>query len=78
MQTPARLTAFDVIELFRQVPRGRSVSTHPKGQILYGQGNSANSVFYIHNGKVKLTVVSKHGKGRGRDQGAGRISAREL
>ena len=62
MQTPAKLTALDVIELFRQVPRGRSVSTHPKGQILYGQGDPANSVFYIHKGKVKLTVVSKRGK----------------
>jgi CRP/FNR family transcriptional regulator, cyclic AMP receptor protein len=62
MQIAAKLTSLDVIELFRHVPRGWSVSTHPKGQILYGQGDPANSVFYIHKGKVKLTVVSKRGK----------------
>src|SRR5580698_727061 len=62
MQTAAKLTSLDVIELFRHVPRGWSVSTHPKGQILYGQGDPANSVFYIHKGKVKLTVISKRGK----------------
>ena len=39
-----------------------SVSTYPKNQIVYAQGDPANSVFYIHKGKVKVTVVSKRGK----------------
>ena len=33
-----------------------------KGSNPLRAGNSANSVFYIHKGKVKLTVVSKRGK----------------
>ena len=48
--------------LFRQDSKGLYVSTYPKDQILYAQGDPANSVFYIHRGKVKVTVVSKRGK----------------
>lgn len=33
-----------------------------KGQILYSQGDVADAVFYIETGKIKLTVVSEHGK----------------
>ena len=60
MQTPA-LPSFDVMALFRREPRGLSVSTYPKGQILYAQGDPTNSVPFIR-GKVKVTVVSKRGK----------------
>ena len=31
-------------------------------QIVFSQGDQADSVFYIHHGKVKLTVVSEQGK----------------
>src|ERR1700684_2352124 len=61
MQTAAKRTSLDVTELFRQEP-GLSVSTYSKNEIVYTQGDPANSVFYIHKGKVKVTVVSKRGK----------------
>jgi CRP-like cAMP-binding protein len=61
MQTAAKRTSLDVTELFRQEP-GLSVSTYSKNQIIYRQGDPANSVFYVHKGKVKVTVVSKRGK----------------
>jgi len=62
MQTLAKQPSFDVMGLFRQEPKGLSVSTYPKDQIVYAQGDPANSVCYIHQGKVKVTVVSKRGK----------------
>jgi CRP/FNR family transcriptional regulator, cyclic AMP receptor protein len=62
MQTTAELPPFDVMGLFRQHPKGLSTSTYPKSQVVYAQGSPANSVFYIHTGKVKVTVVSKRGK----------------
>jgi CRP-like cAMP-binding protein len=31
-------------------------------QVLYAQGDAAEAVFYIHKGKVKVTVTSAHGK----------------
>jgi CRP/FNR family cyclic AMP-dependent transcriptional regulator len=54
--------SFSVMDLFHQEPKRLSVTTYPKDQIVYAQGDAANSVFYINKGKVKLTVVSKRGK----------------
>jgi CRP/FNR family cyclic AMP-dependent transcriptional regulator len=33
-----------------------------ENQIVYSQGDPADSVFYIHEGKVKVSVISKFGK----------------
>jgi len=38
------------------------VLTFPKKQILFSQGEAAESVFYIQMGQIKLTVVSAQGK----------------
>jgi CRP-like cAMP-binding protein len=38
------------------------VSKYKENQILYVQGDPADSVFYIHKGKVKVTVISGRGK----------------
>jgi len=37
-------------------------SKYSENQTIYAQGDPADSVFYIHRGKVKVTVVSKLGK----------------
>jgi len=37
-------------------------SQYNANQIVYTQGDPADSVFYIHRGKVKVTVISKLGK----------------
>jgi CRP/FNR family transcriptional regulator, cyclic AMP receptor protein len=41
---------------------GRAISEYRKDQIVYRQGEPADSVFYIQSGKVKKTVVSEQGK----------------
>jgi CRP/FNR family cyclic AMP-dependent transcriptional regulator len=41
---------------------GRTVLTSPKKQILFSQGDTADAVFYIQEGRVKLSVVSQDGK----------------
>src|SRR6202050_684493 len=41
---------------------GRTVSDYRKDQVVYTQGEPADSVFYIQSGKVKKTVVSETGK----------------
>src|SRR5947207_3980513 len=33
-----------------------------KGQIVFSQGDTADKVFYIQKGRIKLTVISKRGK----------------
>jgi len=41
---------------------GRKIEAFPKKQTIFTQGDSSDAVFYIKEGKVKLTVVSKIGK----------------
>ena len=41
---------------------GRSISKYRKNQTVFSQGSSADAVFYIQKGKVKITVVSEQGK----------------
>src|ERR1700676_405133 len=38
------------------------LSKHRKKQIIFAQGDPSDAVIYIKKGKVKVTVVSKHGK----------------
>jgi CRP-like cAMP-binding protein len=45
-----------------KVGEGKTIANYRKDQIIFSQGEAADAVFYIQHGKVKLTVVSKHGK----------------
>ena len=55
-------TPFDPAVFLKTAAKGRTVSTYPKKQIIFAQGNAADSVHYIQSGKVKVTVVSEGGK----------------
>jgi CRP/FNR family cyclic AMP-dependent transcriptional regulator len=60
--TLKRGTRFDPAAFLKTAAKGRVISTHPKKQIIFAQGDAANSVHYIQSGKVKVTVVSSAGK----------------
>ena len=53
---------FDPAIFLETAAKGRVVSTHRKREILFTQGDDADAIFYIRKGKVKVIVVSKHGK----------------
>jgi CRP/FNR family transcriptional regulator, cyclic AMP receptor protein len=53
---------FDPKVFLSKVGRGRTVSDFKKNQIVYSQGAPADSVFYIQDGRVKITVLSELGK----------------
>ncbi len=53
---------FDAAVFLETAAKGRVVSTHRKGEILFAQGDDADAIFYIREGKVKVTVISEHGK----------------
>jgi CRP-like cAMP-binding protein len=53
---------FDPKVFLSKVNGGRAISDYRKDQIVYSQGEPADSVFYIQSGKVKQTVVSEQGK----------------
>ena len=53
---------FDPKKFLATIGEGRTVVSFPKKQTIFTQGDSADSVFYIQAGKVRLTVLSKIGK----------------
>jgi CRP/FNR family transcriptional regulator, cyclic AMP receptor protein len=53
---------FDPKAFLSKVDGGRTISDYRKDQIVYGQGDPADCVFFIQSGKVKKTVVSEQGK----------------
>src|SRR6266478_4918203 len=57
-----RKLPFDPKVFLSKVNGGRAISDYQKDQIVYTQGEPADSVFYIQSGKVKQTVVSEQGK----------------
>ena len=54
--------AFDPKIFLAKVGNGKTISKYEKDQIVFSQGDVADAVFYIQSGKIKLTVVSEHGK----------------
>src|ERR1700687_2597555 len=57
-----RLSKFDPQTFLSTINGGRKIEAVPKKQTIFAQGDSADAVFYIREGKVRLTVVSKIGK----------------
>jgi CRP/FNR family transcriptional regulator, cyclic AMP receptor protein len=53
---------FDPKEFLAKVGEGKTISKYRKDQIVFSQGEVADAVFYIQQGKIKLTVVSEQGK----------------
>jgi CRP/FNR family cyclic AMP-dependent transcriptional regulator len=53
---------FDADAFLANVGDGISVVNASKGQAIFSQGDAADALFYIQNGKVKVTTVSRHGK----------------
>jgi len=53
---------FDLKAFLATIGEGRKFVFVPKKQTIFAQGDPSDAVFYIQNGKVKLTVVSNDGK----------------
>jgi CRP/FNR family cyclic AMP-dependent transcriptional regulator len=61
MGKPAK-SAFDVRVFLARVGEGKSILQFKKGQNIFVQGDRADTVFYIQQGRIKLTVLSDQGK----------------
>jgi len=53
---------FDPHSFLATIGEGRKFVLFPKKHVIFSQGDTADAVFYVQTGKVKLTVVSKTGK----------------
>ena len=57
-----RATSFDPKTCLARVRDSNSTLRCQKHQMIFAQGDAANAVFYIQEGHVKLSVVSRQGK----------------
>ncbi|TKB66173.1 MAG: Crp/Fnr family transcriptional regulator [Nitrospira sp.] len=55
-------TPFNLDKFLDKIDKGIRSLSSPKDGTLYSQGDTADAVFYIQAGKVKVTVLSEHGK----------------
>ena len=53
---------FDPKSFLAKVGEGKQVIEYKKNEVVFSQGEVADAVFYIQEGEVRLTVVSKQGK----------------
>ena len=54
--------AFDPKDFLAKVGEGKTIVEFRKDQVVFAQGDAADTVFYIQKGRVKVVVISEHGK----------------
>ena len=57
-----KAAAFDADAFLEAMGRGRTVSKCQPQEVIFSQGDRADSVYYVRSGKVKLSVTSANGK----------------
>src|SRR5258708_6312256 len=66
MSNPAPIQAlkgaFDYRAFLGRAEAGKTIEKYAKNQKIFSQGDIADTVFFIQKGKVKITVLSEHGK----------------
>jgi CRP-like cAMP-binding protein len=53
---------FDPKAFLAKADGGKTMTNYQEKQAVFSQADPADSIFYIHKGKIKLTVVSSQGK----------------
>jgi CRP/FNR family transcriptional regulator, cyclic AMP receptor protein len=61
LQKPTKDT-FDAQASLAKVGAGKTILEFEKGQNVFAQGDIADAVYYLQQGKIKLTVLSDQGK----------------
>jgi CRP/FNR family transcriptional regulator, cyclic AMP receptor protein len=56
------LPAFDLHEFLESAGIARRITKYPRGAAVFSQGDAASDVFYLQQGSVKLSVLSRTGK----------------
>jgi CRP-like cAMP-binding protein len=60
-KTPRR-PPFNLKDFLAKANGGRTITAYRANDHIFAQGETADAIFYIKQGKVRLTVVSKQGK----------------
>jgi len=61
-QTRIPKGVFDPETFLGKAGAGKTIEKYTKNQKIFSQGDIADTIFFIQTGKVKITVLSEHGK----------------
>jgi CRP/FNR family cyclic AMP-dependent transcriptional regulator len=53
---------FHIKEFLAEAGEGKTIAPYEEGKVVFAQGDPATALFYIQEGKIKITVVSQAGK----------------
>jgi CRP/FNR family transcriptional regulator, cyclic AMP receptor protein len=56
------IPVFDPRAFLGRAEAGKTIEQYAKNQKIFSQGEIADTVFFVQKGKVKITVLSEHGK----------------
>ena len=59
---PAKVAPFEPVAFLETASNGRPMTLLQAQDVIFNQGDAAESVFYLKSGQVKLSVVSRQGK----------------
>jgi CRP/FNR family transcriptional regulator, cyclic AMP receptor protein len=62
MANKTKRDSFDPKVFLAKVGEGKTILEYCKDQIVFAQGDMADTVFYIQKGRVKVVVISEQGK----------------
>ena len=62
MPTNTNQAIFDPKEFLAKVGEGKSILEFRRDEIVFAQGDMADTVFYLQKGRVKVVVISEQGK----------------
>ena len=54
-----RKTSFDPKRFLAKVGGGKTIAKYQKDQIVFSQGDIADAVYHLQEGKLKVTVISE-------------------
>src|SRR5436190_24308241 len=57
-----RAIPFNPLTFLAKVGHGKTTLQAAKEQLIFSQGDASDAVFYVREGRVKLTVLSQQGK----------------
>src|SRR2546421_12369741 len=53
---------FDPEIFLSVVGKGKTVSEYRKGEVIFAQGDVADTIYYLQKGRIKVVVLSEQGK----------------
>jgi CRP/FNR family transcriptional regulator, cyclic AMP receptor protein len=54
--------SFNPKEFLAKVGEGKTIAAHHKDDVIFSQGDSADTIFYLQKGRLKVVVISEQGK----------------